>query len=64
MPFSCYPKEIQKKCAEYGKKLDLSGNDRDENSWGFLVNEGTQFTIYTYESITEEDLELMLEILR
>jgi len=57
-----YPKELQKQFSERGYKLDLNGNDRDEDSWGFLVNEGSQFKIYTYKSTTDEELKMIMEI--
>lgn len=62
IPFDCYPKEIQVSFAEAGRKLDLSGNDRTRESWGFIVNEGSQFTIYTYKSATPEDFKIMMDI--
>jgi len=61
-PFSCYPKQVQEKFAEHGKKLDLDGNDRTEESWGFIENQGTNFKIYTYYSATEEDLQIIVEL--
>lgn len=62
IPFSVYPKEMQKLFAEEGYKLDLDGNDRDVNSWGFLRNEGTQFIIYTYDSITLDELTMIQKV--
>ena len=62
MPWSCYPKEVQKVFAREGVKLDLSGNDRTPESWGFLVNKGTEFTIYTYQPMRREDWNLFNKI--
>ena len=62
VPFECYPKEIQVKFAEHGLKLDLSGNDRTEDSFGFLENRGSEFYIYTYKTVEGEQLLLMLKI--
>ena len=62
IPFDCYPKEIQAKFADTGRKLDLSGNDRTQDSWGFIVNEGTNYTIYTYKSASDEDLRVVMSI--
>ena len=62
IPFQCYPKEIQQEFATRGKKLDLGGNDRTRDSWGFIVNEGTQYTIYTYDPISPDDFKLISEI--
>ena len=63
IPFSVYPYELQRIYAEHGKKLDLNRNDRTPDSWGFLMNEGTNFTIYTYESATDEDFRFILDML-
>lgn len=62
-PFSCYPKELQRVFAERGMKLDLSGNDRTPDSWGFLRNEGAEFWLYTYRPVSTEDLELIKRIM-
>lgn len=59
IPFSCYPKEIQKKFEERGMKLDLNGNDKTPESFGFIQNEGREFVIYTYKDLSDEDLERM-----
>ena len=63
IPFSVYPKKLQAKFAEHDRKLDLNGNDRTEDSWGFIENKGTAFVIYTYRSATKEDFEIIREIL-
>lgn len=63
IPFSVYPKEIQAKFAEHGRKLDLNGNDRTEDSWGFIENKGTAFVIYTYRSATKKDFKVIRKIL-
>lgn len=63
VPFDCYPKELQQKFTEYGKKLDLDGNDRTQDSWGFLKNEGSEYTIYTYQAVTKEELDMIMEII-
>jgi len=64
VPFDCYPKEIQSGFAEAGMKLDLSGNDRTRESWGFIVNEGSQFVIYTYKNATPEDFKIIMDIIQ
>lgn len=64
IPGNCYPKQIQKEFKKKGIKLDLSGNERNKKSWGFLVNEGSQFTIYTYKGLSTEDLKMVYEIWR
>ena len=63
VPFSCYPLELQERFAEYNLKLDLDSIERTVDSWGFLVNEGTRYTIYTYRPATKEELGLLLEII-
>jgi len=63
IPFSCYPKELQQAFADRGYKVDLSGNDRDADSWGFIVNQGSQFTIYTYRNVTQEEFGIIMEII-
>ena len=60
---SCYPKKIQQQFADKGLKLDLSGNDRTPDSFGFILNEGTQFKIFTYKELNEEEMTLMLKII-
>ena len=60
IPFSCYPKKVQARFAEHNLKLDLDPNERTEDSWGFLRNEGTQYSIITYHSITEKEFELIM----
>lgn len=62
IPFSCYPKEIQKKFAATGRKLDLTGNDRDVNSWGFIDNKGTHYDIVTYNQISVNELKEIQKI--
>jgi hypothetical protein len=62
IPTSCYPKQLQSKFAERGYKIDLSANDRDGKSWGFLESKGTRFSIFTYKSVTKEELKNIQEI--
>lgn len=63
IPFGCYPKELQEDFAKEGHKLDLDGNDRDKDSWGFLRNEGNQYVIYTYLPVNKEEFQLFLKII-
>lgn len=63
IPFSCYPKEIQAKFLKAGKQLDLNGDDRKEDSWGFIENKGTHYNIITYKQITPEDLQEIQKII-
>ena len=60
--FDCYPKELQKLYLETGRKLDMNGNDRTEDSWGFIVNEGQRYIIYTYKPATEDDFNVIKDI--
>ncbi len=62
IPFSCFPRELQAKFAEHNLKLDLGGNDRTWDSWGFLENKGGSYIIYTYRSVTKEELNLVMKI--
>lgn len=64
VPFSCYPKKVQAKFEEHNRKLDLSGNDRTEESWGFLESKGSNYVIYTYRPATEEDFQLIMDIIQ
>ena len=63
IPFSCYPRELQACFAKHGLKVDLSGNDRTYDSFGFIKNEGTEFWIYTYYNCTREELELIMKVI-
>jgi hypothetical protein len=62
IPFSVYPKQLQKSFADRGYKLDLNGNDRTPDSWGFIENRGTEFKLFTYAPVTQEDFAIIKEI--
>jgi hypothetical protein len=62
IPFSCYPKEIQKRFAEKQKKVDLSQNDREQDSWAFIRSNGSDYEICTYAPVTIEELELIKSV--
>ena len=64
VPLDCYPRELQTRFAKHGFKLDLNGNDRTRDSWGFLENKGTDFSIITYEPMTEEEFYETIKIIR
>ena len=64
IPYDCYPKKVKERFAQEGLKLDLNGNDRTKDSWGFLINEGSQFTIYTYHSATKREMALLINLTR
>jgi len=63
IPQECYPKEIQKLFRKKGYKLEVTSEKRSKDSWGFLRNEGNEFSICTYKSVTEKELKDMLEIM-
>lgn len=62
IPFDCYPKQIQEDFENRGYKLDLDGNERTKESWGFIENKGAEFIIYTYRSATDEELRMIIEV--
>ena len=62
VPFDCWPKEIQQGFKDNNLKLDLSANDRTEDSWGYLLSEGSSYKIFTYRSITPEQFEIIKTI--
>lgn len=62
IPYSCFPKLLQAKFSENNLKLDLDGNNRTQDSWGFLKNEGASYKIYTYRSVTTDELNLVMKI--
>lgn len=55
VPFECYPKELKQEFKLKGLKLDINSIDKTENSWGYLINKGDSFVIYTYKDATQED---------
>ena len=59
----CYPRELQAEFLERGYVLDLNGIDRTKESWGFIENEGNQYMLYTYKSVTDKELTDILEII-
>ena len=62
IPFAFFPKEVQEAFAREGLKLDLNGNDRTKDSWGFIVSKGTEIILYTYKTMTKEDFEMLDKI--
>ena len=40
IPFSCYPKELQKVFKDNGIKLDLDGNERDKDVLNWISSKG------------------------
>ena len=62
IPFSCYPKEVQKDFQIAGYKLDLSPNDRTEESWGFIESRGSHYFIHTYRPAVAQDFEVIQSV--
>lgn len=62
IPFECYPRQIQKAFAEKGYKLEINGEDREPDSWGFIVNKGNEYEIITYKGVTQQELTDIWEI--
>lgn len=63
IPFSVYPRQLQKDFKALGYKLDLSGNDRTPDSWAFIVNRGNECRIYTYDSATKKDFKTINKVI-
>lgn len=63
VPFSCWPKQYQEAFLNTGRKLDLHGEDRTKDSWGYILNEGNSFKIFTYQSLTKEDFDTVQNII-
>ena len=63
IPKSCYPKQLQEQFLLKGLILDLPGEERTSISWALLENKGGMFVIYTYRSVTEKELQLVMEII-
>jgi len=62
VPLSCWPKDLQQEFLAKGIKLDLRSEERTTESWGFVVNEGNSFKIFTYRSAQKEDFKIIQEI--
>jgi hypothetical protein len=62
IPFTCYPIQLQSEFSTEGYKLDLSGNERTPDSWGFVENRGNEYSIVTYSSVTEKDFEVVKKV--
>lgn len=62
IPFSCWSKELQTEFKELGRKLDLESSERTNDSWGYLVNKGSSYVIYTYNSVNPGEFEMIQKI--
>lgn len=62
IPLSCWPKELKEEFNKIGRKLDFKDDERTFNSWGFLVNEGASYKIFTYERLKKDEFRMIQEI--
>ena len=62
VPFSCYPRRLQQDFAQYNLTLDLSEIDRTPSSWGFIVNKGSKYSIFTYKPTTQHERAVVLQV--
>ena len=62
IPFSCWPKELKEEFKKTGRKLDINSNERTKDSWGYILNQGKDFQIFIYKSATQEDFEVIKNI--
>lgn len=62
IPISCWPKELKEEFAKTGRKLDLTSGERSNESWGYIVNNGSEFVLFTYQSVTQEDFDIIQKI--
>lgn len=63
IPFECYPKQIQTKFLKHNIKLELNGETREQDTFGFIRNNGSNYEIVTYKPVTNEQLELIKNII-
>ena len=62
IPFSCWPIQLQQEFQQAGLKLDFSSNERTKESFGYLVNEGSSYRIFTYKDLEEKDFNIIKDI--
>ena len=62
IPFSCWPVELQQAFLKYGKKMDLNSDERTDDSFGYILNKGSKYVIYTYHSVSPEDFEIIKKV--
>lgn len=62
IPFSCWPKELHEEFAKTGRKLDIHSEDRTKESWGYIVNKGSSFVLFSYNALTPEDFQLIQDV--
>jgi len=63
VPFSCWPLELQKEFAKEGIKVDLNGVQRTKDSWGYILNQGNKYTIFTYDPMNNDDFIIIQKII-
>ena len=63
VPFECNPRKIQREFAKAGIKLDMMYEEKSKESWGYIFNAGSNYSIYSYRPATEEEMYLLMEII-
>ena len=53
---------VQKEFKLTGRKLDLESRERTTDSWGYLINKGSSYIIYTYNAVTKDDFTIVMKI--
>ena len=61
-PFTCNVTKAQEVFKLNGMKLDLSGNEKTDDSWGYIESRGSKFILYSYKTLTREELQLIENI--
>ena len=62
IPFSCWPQELKEEFKKRGLKLDLNSSERTNESWGYIKNEGSRYVLFTYNSVTSENFQVIQDI--
>jgi hypothetical protein len=62
IPLPCYPKQLQQFFLDRGYRVALTGNEREKDTWGFIENKGTSFSVISYYPITDKDLQVLKEL--
>ena len=62
IPFSCWSIQLQEEFLKNGMKLDLIHEHRTRDSWGYLENNGSEYIIYTYRAIKDDEFQIIQDI--
>lgn len=62
IPLPCWPQQLKEEFEKGGLILDLDSGQRTKDSWGYLVNKGSNYIIYTYGVLQPNDFGLIQEI--